>query len=130
MMAKALALAMMDQKRPAILLTGLLAIVIACLTLFPLEVPQGVPGTDKTHHVIAFAALVLPAAFLFPRILVWTAPFAILFGGAIELVQPYVGRFRSLGDFQADMLGVLVGVLIGLLLRRCILVISGQSKRA
>jgi len=127
-MAKALALTLLDQKRAAILLTGLLTLVIASLTLLPIEVPQGVPGTDKTHHVIAFAALVAPAAFLCPRVLVWTVPFALLYGGAIELVQPYVGRFRSWGDFLADILGVVIGVLLGLLLRRCILVISRRSK--
>ncbi len=126
MMGNVFALGLVNQKRLVILLTGLLVLVISFLTLIPIEVPQGVPGTDKMHHVTAFAALVIPAAFLWPRVLLCVAPIAILYGGAIELLQPYVGRSKSLGDFQADILGVFLGVLAGLFLRWCARVVRAQ----
>lgn len=44
-------------------------------------------------------------------------PAAILFGGAIELIQPYVGRGRELADFGVDAVGVINGATLGLTLR-------------
>ena len=75
------------------------------------------PGTDKLYHFIAFTALVFPCALLFARTLNWVLPAALLFGGAIELIQPYVGRGGELADFVADALGVFIGAALGLTLR-------------
>ena len=38
------------------------------------------------------AILVLPSAALYPRIIFSVLPFSVTFGGAIEIVQPAVGR--------------------------------------
>ena len=92
----------------AISLTCALAVVIGILALVPLSVPQGVPGTDKTHHVIAFAALVLPVSVLSPRSLVWLLPCVIAYGGLIEIIQPYTGRFGEWKDFRADLIGAIL----------------------
>ena len=104
-------------------LTALIAIAIAILTLAPVSVPDGMPGTDKIYHLISFAALVLPGAVLYPRALALVLPFAVVFGGAIEIIQPAVGRNGELPDFYSDVLGVGIGVLVGLcvraLLRAC-----------
>ena len=62
------------RKRVAHALTAGLATAIFVLALIPLPSPPQVPGTDKTHHFIAFAALVLPAALLYPRMLWWYCP--------------------------------------------------------
>lgn len=72
------------------------------------------PRTDKAYHLIGFAVLVFPAAVLFPRLLWWVLPGAVLFGGAIELIQPRVGRSGEFSDFIADASGIAVGVLVGL----------------
>ena len=44
------------------------------------------------------------------------APLALLFGGAIELIHPYVNRFGDFSDFWADFVGVLIGVTLAILL--------------
>lgn len=45
-------------------------------------------------------------------------PFFILWGGAIELLQPYVNRNGEWLDFAANSLGVVFGVCVGMLARR------------
>lgn len=107
-----------NPKRAAISLTCVLAVLIGILALIPLSVPQGVPGTDKMHHVIAFAALVLPIAALSPRSLIWVLPLVIAYGGLIEIIQPYTGRFGEWKDFQADVIGALLGMFFGLVIHR------------
>lgn len=102
------------RRRIAIALTIALAAVIGVLTLMPLETPDLVPGSDKTHHILAFAALAFPSAYLFPKLVRWVAPLALAYGAVIEVLQPYVGRFRDVSDFWADAIGVLIGLLLGL----------------
>lgn len=102
------------RRRIAIALTILLAVVIGLLTLLPLETSEIIPGSDKIHHVLGFAALAFPSAFLFPKLVRWIAPLALAYGALIEVVQPYVGRIRDASDFWADAVGVLVGLALGL----------------
>ena len=84
----------------------MLFLLVGVLTLMPLDVLPTVAGSDKTHHVIAFAALALPCALLHPRSLIWMVPGMLIFGAAIEWTQPYVGRQGELADFIADCIGV------------------------
>ena len=100
----------------AIFATAILAAAIAYLTLTPQNLDMSL-GSDKLYHFIAFVTLVFPCALLFARTLKWVLPAALLFGGAIELIQPYVGRGGELADFVADVLGVFVGAALGLTLR-------------
>ncbi len=51
------------------------------------------------------------------RTLFTVIPAAILFGGAIELIQPYVGREGEWADFVADVIGIGCGVVLGLTIR-------------
>lgn len=106
--------------RIAILATLLLAGVIAWLTLTPNPPAPELNRllSDKHYHAIAFAALVLPSALLYARSLIWMLPLAALFGGAIELVQPYMGRDAEAADLLADVIGIGVGTVLGLVLRR------------
>lgn len=100
-------------------LTGLIAIAIAVLTLIPVTPPLGeVPGSDKLYHIIAFAALTIPTAALYPRWVIWAFPGTIFFGALIEVVQPFVGRTGSMGDLYADGIGAVLGVILGLTLGR------------
>lgn len=100
-------------------LTLALAVVIGVLTLQPLpEIATRAPGSDKLHHLLAFAALVLPATAARPRHALWLLPLAIGYGGAIELIQPHVGRHGEWGDVLANSLGALIGVALGVALNR------------
>lgn len=101
----------------ALIATTLFAMIIAYTTLTPMVIAQGLPGSDKMYHVLAFVALTLPCAALYPRTLILVFPGAIAFGGLIEIVQPYVGRERELADFYADACGAVIGVAAGLCIR-------------
>ncbi|WPZ31683.1 VanZ family protein (plasmid) [Sulfitobacter sp. OXR-159] len=102
----------------SIWLTIGLALSIATLTLVPLHVPTDVPGTDKAHHILAFAALVLPSTACYPKALFRVVLAAILYGALIEIIQPYVGRHGEFADFLSDVLGVGVGAAMGFVLRK------------
>lgn len=102
----------------ALILTLLLAAAMAVATLMPLTGGPGIPGSDKAHHVIGFALLALPMATVQPRAMLWLAPVLAAYGGAIELVQPFVGRGQELADWLADLAGVGAGTLAGLALGR------------
>lgn len=104
-------------RRLAWLLTFILALVVAALTLGPATAPP-LPGGDKLHHLLGFAALALPAALFSPRDLWIIAPLLVLFGGAIELVQPYFGRSRELLDAAMNAFGVATGGAVGLFIQR------------
>lgn len=106
-----------NQHTGALLVTLILALVITFLTLSPPKVELNVSTPDKLNHFIAFAALVFPCAVLQTRALIWIVPAAVFLGGAIELVQPYVGRGGDIADFGANVLGVGIGVALGLTLR-------------
>ena len=107
------------RSRLAFVLTGIVAAIIAGLMLTPVTAPE-VMGTssDKAYHVIAFAALTFPSALLAPRLCFPLLVFACLFGGAIEIIQPMVGRSGEWGDFLADAAGALIGLLTGVLAGR------------
>ena len=70
----------------------------------------GDPGeADKTMHVLGYAAAVLPSAAAPSIALVWPLVLVFALGGAIELIQPLVGRSANLGDVAANALGVGIG---------------------
>jgi hypothetical protein len=95
--------------------TVIIGLIIAALTLVPLALPAtSLSGSDKVYHCIAFTAFTFPCAFLYRRAIRWVAPFALIFGILIELIQPYVGRNGELADFYADALGATLGVALGL----------------
>lgn len=102
----------------ALTATVILGAVIAYLTLSPPQMSPPSLFSDKAYHAIAFAALIFPCALLYARSLIWVVPAALLFGGAIELIQPLVGREAEFADFVADAVGLGVGVIAGLILRR------------
>lgn len=99
----------------ALAVTLALAAVIAYLTLAPIH-ETGVPGSDKSHHFIAFAALAFPLSLSRPRLAPWVALLAAAYGGTIELIQPLVGRDKEFLDFVADVTGAVLGGGIGVTL--------------
>ena len=94
-------------------ITVVLLSVITLLSLWPLANLPDVPGTDKTHHLIAYAALAFPAALRKPQHWILYVLLFIIWGGAIELIQPYVNRYGEWLDLLANSTGVALGVLLG-----------------
>ena len=87
-----------------------LLLIITALSLWPLESLPSAPGSDKTHHLIAYAALVFPVALRQPNRWLWLVVFFIGYSGLIELIQPYVNRYAEWLDILANTAGVLCGV--------------------
>jgi VanZ family protein len=111
---------MVGKSKPALFtlaLIGTLALTLAIgvLTLTPVA-GTAVPGSDKLHHYLAFLALALPLSFARPRLALWIAVGVVAYGGAIELIQPLVGRGRELADFLADAAGAVSGAALGVAL--------------
>jgi VanZ family protein len=90
------------------LITILLLIVITILSLSPLPKLPDVPGTDKTHHLIAYFFLALPSAVAKPKNYLFLGLCFIAYGGLIEILQPYVNRHGEWLDFLANMTGVIL----------------------
>ena len=103
--------------------------VITTLSLWPLEKLPSVPGTDKTHHIIAYAALILPTALRKPNRWLSLGPLFIAYGGAIELLQPYVNRYGEWLDLAANTAGMVLGLIIAELINSFFPVISNRSQQ-
>ena len=87
-----------------------IALAVAVLTLTPMPVVgPSFSGIDKVYHFLAFAALIFPLIVTDSRRWTWAVPLAAAFGGAIELIQPSVGRSAEWLDFGADLSGILAG---------------------
>jgi len=93
-------------------LSMLILMLITTLSLTPLEHLPVVPGGDKWHHAIAYAALMFPAALRRPRFWPLMGLFFLLWSGAIELIQPFVNRYGEWGDMAANASGLLVGFML------------------
>lgn len=94
-------------------LSALVLAAITGLSLIPLpELPE-LPGSDKTHHLVAYGVLMLPVALRQPKHWLLFACFFIAWSGAIELIQPYVNRYGEWMDFAANAAGLLLGSVAG-----------------
>ncbi|MEI2565160.1 VanZ family protein [Vibrio metoecus] len=108
-------------QRHWLLFTILIALAITVLSLYPLDNLPSVPGTDKTHHFIAYGALAFPVALARPeKWLLFIVGF-LGYSGFIELVQPYVNRYGEWLDLGANGLGLVVGISIASFARSIIL---------
>lgn len=93
-------------------LTLVLLASIATLSLWPAEHLPVVPGTDKTHHFIAYGALIFPTAIKKPKYYLAIVVSFLVFSGTIELIQPYVNRYGEWLDMLANTLGLIFGWLL------------------
>ncbi len=93
--------------------TMLLLATITVLSLFPLDKLPEVPGTDKTHHVIAYSTLMLPAFFVRSRYRYRLLLTFVIWGGVIEIIQPFVNRHASWMDLLANVAGLVIGCAVG-----------------
>tara|TARA_B100001173_G_scaffold168662_1_gene145744 strand:+ start:289 stop:642 length:354 start_codon:yes stop_codon:yes gene_type:complete len=97
-------------------LTIFLLIVIAFLSLYPLPKLPEFQGTDKTYHFFAYFFLAFPSGLKKPNKWILLIFLFIIFGGVIELVQPYFNRYGEWFDFFANTLGITFGFFIGIIL--------------
>jgi VanZ family protein len=98
-------------------------VILALITLgslFPAEHLPVAPGSDKTHHFIAYCALMLPVALRRPKYWLAFAVFFIVWSGLIELIQPHVNRYGEWLDMAANTGGVLLAIIITQCLHRII----------
>ncbi len=82
---------------------------INVLSLYPLESLPLLPGNDKTHHFLAYAALMFPVALRKPSHWLLMGIFFALWSGCIELIQPYVNRHGTWLDMAANAGGLFFG---------------------
>ncbi len=97
-------------------LTVIIALLIATLSLLPLEDLPKVRGSDKTHHLIAYVALACCWTLAVAdtrRQLLKILSLATSFGILIELLQPYTNRHFDYLDIVVNFLGVSIGLLAG-----------------
>ncbi len=95
-----------------LVMTLVLLAAITVLTLWPAGQLPEVPGTDKTHHFIAYGALMFPVALRRPLYWPWAGLMIVAYSGIIELIQPYVNRYGEWLDLAANTGGVICGVLL------------------
>ena len=112
-MTKYFKILLLPNLQTAMVLTFAFSLIICVGTLTPLLRAVDVPGTDKWHHFLAFAALTYPLTVASRRYWLSIIVFGLLFGGLIEIIQPYVNRYGDVADFTADAVGVLIGFLFG-----------------
>lgn len=91
---------------------------ITVLSLWPAASLPKVPGSDKTHHFISYAALVFPVALKKPKHWLIIALGFAVFSGAIELIQPYVNRYGEWLDLMANIIGLLCGIVLAWVIER------------
>ena len=110
-----------------VLLFSTILLVITTLSLMPLDQLPDVPGTDKTHHFIAYGVLMFVVALRNPRFWFFILIFFMAWSGAIELIQPYVNRYGEWLDMLANTGGLIFGVVLGFFARKFLPVINFEK---
>jgi len=109
-------------------LTLVILITITVFSLLPSDALPPAPGTDKTHHFIAYAMLMLPIALRKPANWIVWGLFLILYSGAIELIQPFINRYGEWRDMFANSAGVICGAMIAWLIN--FIISAKQAKQS
>ncbi|MFT6907709.1 MAG: hypothetical protein ACJAS1_004393 [Oleiphilaceae bacterium] len=89
--------------------------ILIAITLLSLSLPS-LPGSDKTHHFLAYGALMFPIALRKPKYWQFICLFFICWSGVIELLQPYFNRYGDWLDMAANTTGIICGLLIAQLI--------------
>ncbi len=101
-----------------VVITLFVLFVITFLSLLPADELPKVAGSDKLHHLLAYAGLMFWVALRKPKYWLVLLLFFVAWGGAIELIQPYVNRYAEWLDFLVNSVGLLLGVLMGFWVRK------------
>ena len=107
--------------------TIIIAVVIGLATLTPVEELPAVSGSDKLYHLISFAILTLPIAVIRPKAVWVIFILSVVYGGAIEVLQPLVDRNCELADFLADASGAMLGMALSKAFGRLLPTIADQQ---
>ena len=93
-------------------------LLISVATLTPLEHMPTAPGSDKLHHVIGFAGWASLCAFGSLQRFHQLCIGIFLWGGAIELIQPFVNRYGEWADLAANTTGIVLVIILVHLVKR------------
>ncbi|MFN4057572.1 MAG: VanZ family protein [Roseinatronobacter sp.] len=105
-------------RRVTIILTCLGIIFATALLLMPVMGNGVARIPDKLAHALLFSGVALPTLILPARRWAWVIAGLAVYGGTIELVQPYFGREASLLDWLANLAGLAMAIAIAPILRR------------
>ena len=98
-------------------MTVIALVGISVGSLSPLTELPAFPGSDKTHHLIAYAVLVFFSALSRPAYWLYLVLCFALWSGAIELIQPLVNRYGEWQDFVANCFGLCIGIVLAQIAR-------------
>ncbi len=98
--------------RRGLTISALILTVILIASLWPADQLPEIIGSDKAHHFISYALLMIPTVLASPKRWAWFGLFFIGVSGGIEIIQPFVNRYGEWLDLLANGLGLAVGVLI------------------
>lgn len=115
-------------KKKSNILTLFTLSIITILSLLPLDELPPVPGTDKTHHIIAYAILMFPIALRKSERWILFGLFFIAYGGMIELIQPYVNRYGDWLDMAANATGIACGFILAELINNLSQTVLNRSR--
>ena len=101
-------------------LSVLALLVTTALSLSPLDGLPEAPGSDKTHHLIAYAAVAYPTALRKPKRWLAIIICFAFYSGLIEIIQPWVHRYGEWMDVQANIGGLILGIMLAKLTNRLI----------
>ena len=89
------------------------AILVSLAVLFApaSDVPYAPVGVDKLVHASLFAALALSGRWASVGRVV-LVPALVLYAAGSEVIQGWIGRDAAVGDWLADVVGVLLGLLL------------------
>ena len=96
----------------------MMLVVITTFSLIPLPALPEVPGSDKTHHLVSYALVVLPIALRKSRYWLLLVVAIAAWSGVIELIQPFVNRYGEWLDLLANVAGLFIGCIIGVAIKR------------
>ena len=89
------------------------AVLVSLAVLFAPadDVPFAPPGVDKIVHASLFAALAVTGRWAgVSRVVL--APVLVLYAAVSEVLQGMIGRDAAVGDWVADVVGLLLGLLL------------------
>lgn len=95
------------------IITIILLISILILSLIPIARAPEFHQNDKAYHLLTYFLLAFPSGLKEPRKFVVFILFFVVFGGAIEMIQPFLNRSGEWLDFLANCIGIILGFSCG-----------------